>query len=86
MNVSLTPELERFIADLVETGRYRSASEVVREAVRRLQDRQAEREAKLAALRAAMDVGIAELDSGEELPADEVFEEVLRSLGDSEAA
>lgn len=37
MNVSLTPELAGFIADLVATGQYRSASEVVRAALRCLQ-------------------------------------------------
>ena len=34
MNVSLTPELERFVAGRVASGRYRSASEVVRAALR----------------------------------------------------
>lgn len=86
MNVSLTPELERFIGELLETGRYRSATEVVREAVRLLQEREEEREAKLALLRRAVDVGVKELDRGEGLPADEVFEDVLRGLGRSEAA
>ena len=38
MNVSLTPELERFVADKVEAGRYNSASEVVREALRLLEE------------------------------------------------
>jgi putative addiction module CopG family antidote len=35
MNVSLTPELEKFVSAKVESGRYNSASEVVREALRR---------------------------------------------------
>lgn len=37
MNVSLTPELERFVAERVASGRYRSASEVVRAALRLLE-------------------------------------------------
>lgn len=53
MNVSLTPELESFIADQVEKGRYRTASEAVREAVRLLQADQEEREARLERLRQA---------------------------------
>ena len=36
-NVSLTPKLQRFIAEKVSSGRYRSASEVVREALRYLE-------------------------------------------------
>lgn len=38
MNVSLTPELEKFVADKVATGRYSSASEVVRTALRVLEE------------------------------------------------
>lgn len=86
MNVSLTPELERFIGDLVESGRYRSASEAVREAVRLLQDKEEEREAKLVALRQAVEVGVSELDRGEGIAADQVFDEILRGLLRSEAA
>ena len=41
MNVSVTPELERFVQDLVASGRYQSASEVFREGLRLLE--QAER-------------------------------------------
>ncbi len=38
MNVSLTPELEKFVADKVATGHYASASEVVRAALRILEE------------------------------------------------
>lgn len=37
MNVSVTPELERFVQDLVQSGRYHSASEVFREGLRLLE-------------------------------------------------
>jgi antitoxin ParD1/3/4 len=42
MNVSLTPKLDDFVGNQVKAGRYRSASEVVREALRMLETRQAE--------------------------------------------
>lgn len=80
MNVSLTPELEGFVAELVDAGRYRSASEVVRAAIRLLQDREAERGAKLDALRESIDAGVDELDEGDGASADEVFEEILKAL------
>jgi len=80
MDVSLTPELERFIEELVAGGRYRSASEAVRTAIRLLQDREAERSAKLEALRQSIDAGVAELDRGDGASADEVFEEILKAL------
>ena len=41
MNVSLTPELERFARGLVEEGDYGSASEVMREALRLLKQKRA---------------------------------------------
>ena len=39
MNVSLTPELERVVNEKVESGMYQTASEVVREALRLLKER-----------------------------------------------
>lgn len=55
MNVSLEPCWERFVEQAVEAGRYGSASEVVREGLRLV----AEREAKLDALRATLAASIA---------------------------
>jgi antitoxin ParD1/3/4 len=39
MNVSLTPELEKLVNRKVKSGRYQTASEVVREALRALEER-----------------------------------------------
>jgi antitoxin ParD1/3/4 len=74
MNVSLTPELEEFVRERVDSGRYRSASEVVRSALRLLQDRERLRAVKLEELRAAVQKG---LDSGPagELDIDAIKEE-----------
>lgn len=85
MNVALTPELEAFVDGLVKGGRYRSASEVVRTAIRLLQERGSEQSARLEALRRSIDRGSEELDLGEGVSADEVFEEILKALR-SEAA
>ena len=62
MNVSLTPELEKFVADRVQSGMYHSASEVVREALRLLKDKDLLREIKLAELRQSIQQG---KDSGD---------------------
>lgn len=51
MNISLTPMLERFIQEKVASGRYASASEVVREALRVLEERDRIEDARLKALR-----------------------------------
>ncbi|MBN1426345.1 type II toxin-antitoxin system ParD family antitoxin [Candidatus Fermentibacteria bacterium] len=51
MNISLTPTLERFIQEKVASGRYASASEVVREALRVLEERHRIEDVRLRALR-----------------------------------
>ncbi|HXP79940.1 MAG TPA: type II toxin-antitoxin system ParD family antitoxin [Verrucomicrobiae bacterium] len=56
-NVSLTDELDRFVAKKVKTGRYENASEVVRAGLRTLEREEQQYEAKLAALKAAIDEG-----------------------------
>jgi len=56
-NVSLTEELDTFVASRIESGRYSNASEVVRDALRTLEREGREHEAKLVALRAAIDEG-----------------------------
>jgi antitoxin ParD1/3/4 len=56
-NINLTKELDRFVARRVSTGRYESASEVVRAGLRTLEREEREYEAKLAALRRAIDEG-----------------------------
>ncbi|RTZ41486.1 type II toxin-antitoxin system ParD family antitoxin [Candidimonas sp. SYP-B2681] len=63
-------ELENFVNRLVETGRYGSKSEVLREGVRLIQDR----EARLAAFDASIARGLTDADAGRIKPADEVFE------------
>ena len=55
MNVSLTPELERLVNEKVESGLYQTASEVVREALRLLRERDQAREQLRADVQAGLD-------------------------------
>jgi antitoxin ParD1/3/4 len=55
MNVSLTPELERLVNEKVASGLYQTASEVVREALRFLKERDLERERLRADVQAGFD-------------------------------
>ena len=64
-NVSLTPEQDAFIDEVLEKGEYRNASEAMRDAIRALQQRRAEDALKLEQLRVAIDQGIAALERGD---------------------
>jgi antitoxin ParD1/3/4 len=86
MNVSLTPELERWVATKVEAGRYRSASEVVREGLRLLQEREEEHAARMTALRQDIRVGLDELDRGEGVDGEEVMDRIMARIGDREGS
>ena len=67
MNVSLTPELEKLVERKVKTGRYQTASEVIREALRALEERDRVAALRLHELRKEIQKG---LRSGEPTPFD----------------
>lgn len=64
LNVNLTPELEALVRDKVASGRYSSASEVVRDALRLMEIRDREGEARLEWLRREIQAGIDSGDAG----------------------
>jgi antitoxin ParD1/3/4 len=69
-SVDLGSQLEKLVAKLVKSGRYNSRSEILREGVRLVQ----EREAKLTALDAAIARGIADAEAGRVKPLAKVFD------------
>jgi antitoxin ParD1/3/4 len=66
-NVVLTARNEALIDALVTSGRYQNASEVLREGLRLVEQREAEEAAKLKALRDAAQVGITAIERGESM-------------------
>ena len=62
MNISLTPHLENLVKSKVESGLYNSASEVMRDALRLLEERDSLRQIRVEELRREIQTGI---DSGE---------------------
>lgn len=69
ISADLGQQLESFVTTMVASGRYNSKSEVLREGVRLVQ----EREARLAALDVSIARGLADADAGRTKPAAEVF-------------
>ena len=84
MNVSLTPQLEKIVRDKVESGLYNNASEVVREAIRRM--RRNEASEHHAMLGAALDEGIAAADRGEKVELTDKLWDRIMAEGDALAA
>lgn len=82
MTVSLTPELEAFVASRIASGKFISASEVVREGLRLLEEREARREAELARMRQDVEVGLAQARAGELFDGEEVFAELERRVAE----
>jgi len=56
-NVNLTTELDRFVSETIATERYENASEVIRAGLRALEEREQLHQAKLVALRGALEEG-----------------------------
>lgn len=77
ISADLGKQLEGYVQQLVESGRYGSKSEVLREGVRLIQDR----ETRLAALDASIARGAADADAGRTKPAEEVFERLAKKYG-----
>lgn len=75
-SVALGPKLEETIRRLIETGRYHSKSEVIREGVRLVE----EREKRLAALDAALARGLADAAAGRVQSAEDIFDELERKF------
>nr|WP_295105784.1 type II toxin-antitoxin system ParD family antitoxin [uncultured Caulobacter sp.] len=76
ISVDLGPQLEAAVNDLIENGRYGSKSEVLREGVRLVQ----EREAKLATFYASIDEALADADAGRTISLEDAFAQVEAEL------
>lgn len=76
LNVSLTPELDAFVQENVNSGQYQSASEVVREALRDLQDRKR----AIAKLNADVAIGMGQLERGETVDGETAMRELREKI------
>jgi antitoxin ParD1/3/4 len=76
MNVSLSPELEHLVEEKVKSGMYNSASEVIRAGLRLLQEQDELRQIRLRELKREVQQGLDEIERGEVVDGDEVFQEL----------
>jgi antitoxin ParD1/3/4 len=80
MNVHLTPKLERLVQNKVQSGRYNSASEVVREALRLMDQKDELRSIQLQELRSRVDKGLAQAERGEGADGEMFMQELIEDL------
>lgn len=84
MNVNLGSTFDQFVADLLKTGRYQSQSEILREGLRLLKDREDLRQLRLAELRKEIAIGIASADRGEFVDGETAFAEIRARIAERE--
>ena len=81
MNVSLTPKLEEYVESKLKGGSYQTASEVVREGLRLLQERDARESAGLAELRGMINEGLEQIEAGRARPFNDATLKRIRRKG-----
>ena len=77
LNVSLTPDLSRFVENRLRSGKYQTRSEVVREALRLLEDRDRAPTASVEELKREIEVGLSQLRRGEGVDGEEFFRHLV---------
>jgi len=78
MNVNLGTVFDKFIAQLLKTGMYQSQSEVVREGLRLLKEREELKNLRLSELRKEIAIGSEQADRGEFVDGVETFADIRR--------
>ena len=80
MNVSLTPELEKFVQDKVKSGMYTSASEVIRESLRLLHEHDDLHAQKIRQLNQDIEQGLQQLAEGQRIPSQESYQRLKKKI------
>ena len=80
LNVSLTPTLRKYVHSKVRSGRYESASEVIRDSLRALQEREQAAESFWGDVREKVAVGRRDVAEGRTEDGESAMEEILAEL------
>jgi len=86
VNISLTMELDQFVKQQVESGMYHSASEVIRDGLRLLKERDLLRQIRLEELRKQLAIGLEQLERGEYAVMDETTFARIKAEGERRLA
>ena len=86
MNVNLGAVFDKFIGELLKTGLYQSQSEVVREGLRLLKEREELKNLRLAELRKEIAIGSEQADRGEFVDGEQTFAEIRRRSAERKRA
>lgn len=82
MNVNLGSTFDQFVADLLKTGHYQSQSEILREGLRLLKDREDLKQLRLAELRKEIAIGIASAERGEIVDGEAAFDRIRQRIAE----
>ena len=82
MNVNLGSTFDQFVADLLKTGHYQSQSEILREGLRLLKDREDLKQLRMAELRKEIAIGIASADRGEFVDGEVAFDRIRQRIAE----
>ena len=80
MNISLTPELEAYVQEKVNSGFYTSASEVVRESLRLMHTYDDLQKQRIDQLNSAIEIGLLQLKKGEKVSAAESYQRLKKKI------
>lgn len=80
MNISLTPELENFVQNKVNSGLYTSASEVIRESLRLMHTYDDLQKQRIQQLNEAIDIGLDQLKKGQKINAKEAYQRLKKKI------
>lgn len=80
MNISLTPELEKYIQEKVSSGLYTSVSEVIRESLRLMHTYDDLQKQQINQLNRAIELGLTQLNTGDKIPASEAYQRLRKKI------
>ncbi|MFI4956631.1 MAG: type II toxin-antitoxin system ParD family antitoxin [Gammaproteobacteria bacterium] len=82
MNISLTPELERYIHEKLDSGLYTSVSEVIRESLRLMHSYDGVQKNQIDQLNQAIEIGMKQLKAGNKVSAEESYRKMKKKIND----